>query len=241
MAGKKPKKKALEHEYQATESYDYDIRPGETDLHYYRRLAKTADQRLLRLEALKHDKHFRGAERYAYARAIRDIESYGGKKRFNTKPPEARSLFNGKIADMIRFLKSPTSTKSGIIEVHEKRAKTLSEKYDMDISWEDMANLTESGELDKLKGDYGSDTAFKSIGTITRNRKQIEDAINKAKEKEEKAKENEEEWEEDENDGKKGKPKTLAEQYGIATDSPLDASVESILNNKELMEILLRG
>ena len=218
--------KSTKHEYKSTQNYNYDIKPGETDLQYYRRLAKTADQRLVRLEALKHDEHFKGAGKWAYARAMRDIEAYGGGKRFNTKPPEARSLFNDKIADMLRFLKSPTSTKKGITEVYQKRADTLNEKYDMDIKWQDLANLSESGALDKMLGDYGSDTAFKSIGKITKNREQIQEMIDAGKDRDLSPEEMEQ---------------SLAERYEIATDSPLDNSVESILENEELMKILMRS
>ena len=32
--------------------YNLDYKPGETDLQYYKRLAKVADQRLVRLEEL---------------------------------------------------------------------------------------------------------------------------------------------------------------------------------------------
>lgn len=221
MAKKRPK--TLEHEYASMQHYDYEQREGETDLQYYRRLAKTADQRLVRLEALRHDPDFKGIEKFAYARALRDIESYGGKKRFNTKPPTARSLFNEKIADMIRFLKSPTSMKEGIVEVYKKRADTLNEMYGTNFTWKTLSNVIDSGELEKLKADYGSDTVFQSIGTVTKNKAQIEKMMEDAQAPE-----------------KKGEH-DLVNFYGIATDSPLDQSVESILENKELMNILLRS
>lgn len=217
-----------EYEYQSTEHYDYDIRPGETDLQYYRRLAKTADQRLVRIEALKHDQYFRGVEKYAYARAMRDIEKWGGKKRFNTKPPEARSLFNEKISDMLRFLKSPTSTKSGVIEVYQKRAESLNTAYKkegLNLSWQDMANVLQSGGFEKLKGDKGSDTAFKSIGTVSRNIDQIKTAIEEAKAK------RMEELPEDEDE----KQRTLAEMLGLSTGTPLDEGIEQVLHDSELM------
>lgn len=214
--------KTTKYAYKATERYDYDIRPGETDLQYYRRLAKTADQRLVRLEALKHDPYFRGVEKYAYARAMRDIETFGGTNRFNTKPPEARSLFNEKIADMLRFLQSPTSTKKGIVEVYQTRVNTINQKYGMNLSWQQFAQIAESGAMDKLFGDYGSDTVFKAIGTVQRNKKQIEKMAEDVKDQEEKGE------------------KQLVEMYNIATDSPLDRSVEAVLRNEELKEILLK-
>ena len=223
MAKRKSVPKSTEYDYAATGNYDYEQRVGETDLQYYRRLAKTADQRLVRLEALRHDKHYRGVLNYAYQRAIRDIQSYGGKKRFNTKPPTARSLMNEKIADMLRFLKSPTSTKQGVKEVYQNRVNTLNSVYGMNLTWEEFADITESGALDKLKGEFGSDTAFKSIGKVNRNKDQIKAVADDMKKRSEKAKGD------------------LVDLYAIKTDSPLDNSVESILKDPELMEILLEG
>lgn len=220
--------KNLKHDYEATENYDYEIKPGETDLHYYRRLAKVADQRLVRLEALKHDKYFRGIDKYAYARAMRDIEKWGGKNRFNTKPPEARSLFNEKISDILRFLQSPTSTKKGTIEVYQKRAESLNETFKKDglnLGWKDMADMLKSGGFEKLKGDRGSDTAFKSIGAVARNVDQIKKVIEEARQK------GTEDLPEDEDE----KEKTLAEKLGIATGTPLDEGVEQVLHDSELM------
>lgn len=220
--------KNLKYDYQSTEKYDYDIRPGETDLHYYRRLAKVADQRLVRLEALKHDKYFRGIDKYAYARAMRDIEKWGGKKRFNTKPPAARSLFNEKISDILRFLQSPTSTKEGTIEVYKKRAESLNETFKKDglnLGWRDMADMLKSGGFEKLKADRGSDTAFKSIGVVARNADQIKAVIEEAKAK------RSEELPEDEEE----KAKTLAEMLGLNTGTPLDAGIEQVLHDSDLM------
>lgn len=220
--------KNLKHDYKATENYNYDIKPGETDLQYYRRLAKTADQRLVRLEALKHDKYFRGVEQYAYARAMRDIEKWGGKKRFNTKPPVAKSLMNEKISDILRFLQSPTSTKSGVVEVYQKRADSLNQSFKKDglnLNWQDMADMLKSGGFEKLKADRGSDTAFKSIGAVARSADQIKSVIAEAKAK------RTEQLPEDEEE----KQKTLAEMLGINTGTPLDVGIEQVLHDSELM------
>ena len=172
-------KKKFVHEY--TQSYDLDIKPGETDLEYYRRIAKVADQRLVRLESLRHQKHFKNVDKYAYARAMRDIESYGGKKRWNTKPPESERLLKEKISDIIRFIESPTSTKKGITEVMQKRADTINEKLGLKgnqmLSWQDFANITDSGALDRLISSYGSETAFAAIGKVRRSGDKIKDIL----------------------------------------------------------------
>ena len=216
--------KSLKHEYKSTQNYDFDIRPGETDLEYYRRLAKTADQRLVRLEKLKSEPHFENVDKYAYARAMRDIEVWGGGRRFNTKPPEDSRQFNEKISDMLRFLQSPTSTKGGIKEVYQKRVDTLNKKYNLNMTWQQFADITESKELDAFMGGYASDTVFRAIGKVQRNRGEIQKALEKQKE------------------NGKGDEEELKEQLqesGVLTDSPLDKGVQYILNNPELLEMVL--
>lgn len=203
-------KKKFEHEY--TQSYDLDIRPGETDLQYYRRLAKVADQRLVRLEALRHQPHFKNVDKFAYARAMRDIESYGGKNRWNTKPPESERLLKEKISDIIRFIESPTSNKKGIVEVLKKRADTINGNLKLEgsnrLTWQDLANLVESGVLDQLKSSYGSETAFAAIGKVKRSNK---DAL-----------------------------KIIAENKNKVKGSPEDEAVRDILHNRGLTN-QLRG
>ena len=146
--------------YKASLSYDVEQREGESELQYYRRLAKVADQRLVRLESYKHDKYFGGIEKMAYGRAMSDLEMFGGGNRFNTKPPEDRRLFKEKIMSMRYFLQSPTSTKQGVIETYEKRAKTINDTYfggKNVISWQDLENY-----FGKAKADYDSKNAPES-------------------------------------------------------------------------------
>ena len=226
------------HEYKSTQRYDFDIRPGETDLEYYRRLAKTADQRLVRLEALRHEKGFESVDKFAYARAMRDIEVYGGGKRFNTAPPENRSSMNAKIKDMLRFLQSPTSTKSGIIEVYQKRADTLNARYKdqgLSVTWQDIAKLHDSGMLTSAKMALGSDTTWIAIGTIEQNADKIKEVLK--------------EGQKDEKTGKPiqirrkdnkltAKAKKMLKDAGILTGSPADRGVIMFLDEEDLLKQL---
>ena len=100
----------------------YDVRAGADLMKEYRRLAKVADQRLVRIEAAKHDKGYGSIEKYAYANAMRSIHSFSGEgaKRFNTKPPDNPQALQRKINDILVFLNSPTTTKSGVKKVYEK-------------------------------------------------------------------------------------------------------------------------
>ena len=154
--------------------YDLSYKPGEDALQYYRRLAKVADQRLVRLEKLEETPNFENVTAYAYARAQRDISRYTEGHRFNTKPPLNKDgtvntrLLNEKIADIKTFISSVSSTKAGIISTYQKRAKTLNDKYGTAYSWEDLADYFQSGDFEKHKKDYGSETIFKALGKIKR-------------------------------------------------------------------------
>lgn len=157
------------HEYKSSKNYNVEQRPGESELQYYRRLAKVADQRLVRLEELSKQKDFKGVKKMAYGRAMADLEIFGG-KRFNTAPPQDRRLFKEKIMAMRHFIESPTSTKKGIIETYDKRAKEMNKKYGTDFTWKDLADYFGSGKADKImhgKGEsYGSKTVLMAIGRL---------------------------------------------------------------------------
>lgn len=218
-------KRTFEHEYKSTQNYDYDIRPGETDLEYYRRLAKTADQRLVRLEKLAADREhpeFENVDKFAYARAMRDIEAYGGGRRFNVKPPEDRRQFNEKISDMLRFLQSPTSTKSGIIEVYEARVGKLNETTGLNMTWQEFAQIAETSGFEKMKEkDYGSDTIFQSIGQVQKSKEEIKETLDKL--------------------GRKNLTAKQAKEAGLLTNSPLDKGVKAILRDKRLLSVILNN
>ena len=124
----------------------------------YRKLAKRADQRLVRLEGYRHDKGFKGITEYAYKTAMRDIQSYSGQgaKRFNTAPPpenpkgrDPNRALKEKIADIEKFLASPTSTKKGVIAVNKKRADALNNSSKLfgdepaNFTWQEWANFWE--------------------------------------------------------------------------------------------------
>lgn len=154
------------HEYVAPGAYDVEQKEGETELQYYRRLAKVADQRMVRLEKLATQPGFKGVMKFAYKEAD-DMLDFFGSNRFNVKPPEDRRLFQEKIMTMRRFLTSPTSTKSGIIETYQKRAETLNERYGTNFTWKDLGEYFDKGLADKMAAShYESKTALYAIGKI---------------------------------------------------------------------------
>ena len=79
-------------------AFDYDIREGESPEAYYKRLAKAADQRLVRLEKLAGHKGYKNVKSYSYARAMSDIQIYNPKG----------SRFNAAISKDPRILKEQT-------------------------------------------------------------------------------------------------------------------------------------
>ena len=166
--------------------YDVGQKPGETLEHYYRRLAKTADQRLVRLEKYEQDPNFKTATQWAYAKAIRDIKKWQipGEKvkqyRFNTKPPTDPEDLLAKINDIKTFIESPTSTKKGITEVYKKRADTVNKKYGTSFTWQQLAKYYTSGQSEIWDAKFGSKTALRTIGELQKNKKKVIDSIEKA-------------------------------------------------------------
>lgn len=150
----------------------------------YRKLAKRADQRLVRLEALSRSAKYENALKYAYRVAAKNIESYGPLKnrpRFNTKPPKNSNTLQAKINDIKHFLGSISSTKKGIVSVYEKRAETLNKnmglKGDYKFTWQELADFFQTKSYDKLASAFGSKTVFDTIGSLKKNLPDIAKAI----------------------------------------------------------------
>ena len=175
---------SYKHEYKFR-PYNVDYKPGESDLQYYKRLAKVADQRLVRLEQLSTQPGFEKVTKFAYDKAMRDLELYGGGKRFNTKPPLNKDgtvdnrLLSEKLADMRAFLSSVTSTKQGIVSVYTERAKTFNTQFGTNYSWQDLADFYQSGDADKALQAASSATVQKAIGKIQHAKEQMLKEMNK--------------------------------------------------------------
>lgn len=139
----------------------------------YRQKAKKADQRLVRLEALSHEKHFEGVLEFAYKGAIRDIKSWGGDRRFNTAPPVKLTELQAKIADIDKFIRpGNTSTKSGIVKIYKKRADTINKRYakeyGVEFTWEDIANYYEDKKSQRESIKLASKTEIRALAVLKR-------------------------------------------------------------------------
>lgn len=155
----------------------------------YRKLAKRADQRLVRLEKYATEKPGLGnILQYAYRRAKRDIRSWSGdteRPRFNTKPPSNTNTLKAKIADIKNFLNAQTSMigsaekGTGILGTYQKRVDTINERYGTNFTWESLAKFYDSGISKKLDEKIkDSQTLMRSIGQIQDHEDEIKEAIN---------------------------------------------------------------
>lgn len=154
----------------------------------YRTLAKSADQRIVRLEQYAKEKDFKTATQWAYRRAMHDIEQWSGSEanRFNTKPPSSKTDLLSKIKDIENFLESETSTKKGIVSVYKRKAESLNKSMKrenpdwVDVSWQDMAQYFQSSLYDKIDKQYGSKTKMMVMSTLKKKKAEIaEDIKNK--------------------------------------------------------------
>ena len=159
--------------------YNVGQRPDETLEQYYRRLSKTADQRLVRLERYSEEAHFHGITKWAYSRAMKDIHHWNGEtaSRFNTAPPDTVEGLVSKINDIKHFLESVTSTKAGVKSVYIKRTNTINKRYGTSFTWEQLANYYERGTNEKWDAIFGSKTALKTIGRIQKRAKALKKDI----------------------------------------------------------------
>ena len=160
-------------------AYNYEMRPGESLQSYYRRIAKVADQRLVRLEKLADQPGYGNATQWAYKRAMRDIASWSGDdaKRFNTKAPSNINQLRAKINDIKTFLGSESSTKSGISSTYKQRVSTLNKNYGTKYQVDDLQKLFSSALWKKMETKkIDSDTIMKAIAYI-RNKATDEDTL----------------------------------------------------------------
>ena len=136
----------------------------------YRQKAKRADQQLVRLKALSHEKHFEGVLEFAYKGAIRDIGSWGGNRRFNTAPPIKLTELEAKISDIDKFLSKTTSTKSKIIKFYKQRADTINKRYGkefgVDFTWQELANYYENEKQRQNDVKLSSKTEVRALAVI---------------------------------------------------------------------------
>lgn len=163
---------------------DYSAqRPGESVEKWYDRIADTADTRLRKMEKLAmSNKKFATAPQWAYARAMKDIQKWGGKARFGANKPATKRQLMAKISDIRTFLNAPTSSKKSIEKIYDKRLATFASTevnakgkggYGVNFTWESMAKYYETGIAQTWNATFGSKTALMVIGELQKNKDQI--------------------------------------------------------------------
>lgn len=155
----------------------------------YNRMAKSADQKLRRLEKLAEQPYYKNATRWAYAEAMQDLKKWSPNKirpRFQTAPPRNKdgsinkTLIKEKMRDIETFMEKPTSTKAGIKKSYENRASTINQKYNTNFSWTEMSTFYNSKIWEKAASSFGSDTAMKIFATIGNKKDDVMTLINTA-------------------------------------------------------------
>ncbi len=148
----------------------------------YKSLAKKADQRLVRLEKLSKQKGFENVTKFAYNRAMKDIQYWSGSDatRFNRDIPRNVNSLRARINDVKHFLEdTKTSTKRDIIKTFKTRANSINSKYGTKMKWDDLASFYDSKQWQNSDRGYGSDTAMRAYGVIQENEKKIKQAFKK--------------------------------------------------------------
>lgn len=148
----------------------------------FKSLAKKADQRLVRLERLSTQKGFENVTKFAYNRAMKDIQYWSGSgaSRFNRDIPRNIKSLRARISDVKHFLEdTKTSTKRDIMRTFQGRANAINNKYGTNMKWDDLAGFFESKNWQDMSRQYGSKTAMKAIGEIQTNEKGIKKAFKK--------------------------------------------------------------
>ena len=150
---------------------------------FYKKIAKAADNRLRRLEELSRDPKYKEVTEWSYKVAQKDIRDMFGSdaRRFNKKLPANLNTVYKDINRVLNFLNAPTSAKKQIDEIFVKRANTIREKYDVDMSWSKTATVFDTVLWKKTGARKASATALKAIGVIQKNKAQIKRALKENK------------------------------------------------------------
>lgn len=186
-------KRQLKHagSYKSISKPSLQQKAGESDRAYYRRLAKQANQRMVRLEdAAKAGGTFKNITSYSYAKVQHMAQNLKGGIMQQRKPgmehrgfrfseTELSGLSNKQVERRIEilkdFLQSPTSTVQDVKTMYKKTAETFNKRYGTSFTWDTFAKYYESGLADKFKNSeaIGSDGGLEVMAVLQKTPKKV--------------------------------------------------------------------
>lgn len=150
----------------------------------YVKLAKRADERLVRIEQLSEEPMYKGVKYYAYRWAQKNLKVWSGEKdtplRFNANIPTNQRSLKKKLQIVKQFLEMPTSTKTGIKKTFKKKAEEFNKLHGTNFTWQQLSIFYNSGLADKMDSIVGSDTALQLVAEMQKKGKKVISAIKTA-------------------------------------------------------------
>lgn len=150
----------------------------------YKTLAKKADRNLRNLEKASEREGYQAATKWAYARAIKDIEHMfgAGQTRFDKKIPKTKTAnqIQAAINDVKSFLSMESSTVGGINKIYRDRVKTFNERYGTKFTLNSYISFVELGGLKVIESRYASKQTVKQFAKIMKSKNKIVNEMKKA-------------------------------------------------------------
>ena len=120
------------------------------ELKDFKKLAKRADERLRQIrDNYSKRKGFENMINWVYKKAMRDIKHWSGNDATTFNQGASKLSLNqlrAKKHDVEEFLNAPTSKISSTVDLYQRRADTLNERYGTNFSWEELGTVFEDKE-----------------------------------------------------------------------------------------------
>lgn len=121
-----------------------------SELKEFQKLAKRADERLRNIrDNYSKRKGFENMINWAYKKAMRDIKHWSGNDATTFNRGVSKLSLNqlrAKKHDVEEFLNAPTSKISSTVDLYQRRADTINERYGTNFSWEELGTVFEDKE-----------------------------------------------------------------------------------------------
>ena len=167
--------KTTEKEWQKRTAEFRSLQTQDDYRNFLKKISKKADERMRSLEGAEYYEKFKGIKNFAYRRALKDIERFGGGKRFDTKQPKTMRGVKAKINAIMAFLNSVSSTRTGVLDVYKRRVDTLNKSQGTNFTWQELAAFWESKAYEILKESFtNSETLVQAVDILVHDKKRKE-------------------------------------------------------------------